>query len=353
MVQHGGHTAAMTSQDASAPWHDERWRVKGDNPLQAGLRLQQAWWRQECLAIAEAGPLHAGQPAGKGKRRRNALVVSMLPESVEGFSANLMSDEALAAHLEARAAGGVAPALLQEDRLRRDLLASQPLCFNLFGHLAQADLAALLPWVQTFAPDATRVAGLRLGYAPSAAELGEEPLGTSAFDAFIDYDLPDGRLGFVGVETMYAEDLAKGLPLPPVGSAGRARYAAETALRGWKDGAADELVSHRRNLQFWYHQLLAQRTRALVKSSDGSPKYAEHTVVVVASRHDTSAQAVVSKVSGLLAEEEQDTLRFCSLEDVIDSVVGHEPWKHSLWQRYTDFTPIQRELAEASPLRQS
>ena len=341
----------MTSLDAATPWNDERWREKGDNPLQAGLRLQQAWWRQECLAQPEAGHAHPAQP-GKRQPKRNQLVSTMLPETAE-ITANLITDEAVAAYVDAKDRPGTAPHLIQEDRLRRNLLASQPLCFNLFGHLAQAEPGALLPWVQTFAPEATRVAGVRLGYAPSASELGEEPLGTSAFDAFIDYELPDGRLGFVGVQTMYAEDLSKGLALPPVGSAARAKYVAETELRDWKDGAADQLLAHRRNLQFWYHQLLAQRTQALVRATDGSTKYAQHTVVVVASRLDTSARASVDKVAGLLGADSQGTLRFCSLEDVIDAVPGHEPWKHSLWQRYTDFTPIQRDLAEGSPLRAS
>ncbi|WP_323793792.1 PGN_0703 family putative restriction endonuclease [Nocardioides sp.] len=341
----------MTSLDAATPWHDERWREKGDNPLQAGLRLQQAWWRQECLAQPEAGHAHPVQP-GKKQPKRNQLVSTMLPETVE-ITANLMTDEAVAAYGDAKDRPGTAPHLIQEDRLRRDLLASQPLCFNLFGHLAQAEPDALLPWVQTFAPDATRVAGIRLGYAPSAAELGEEPLGTSAFDAFIEYDLPEGRLGFVGVQTMYAEDLSKGLALPPAGSAARAKYVAETELRDWQDGAADVLLGHRRNLQFWYHQLLAQRTRALVKADDGSQKYAENVVVVVASRLDTSARSTVDKVARLLGDDDRGTLRFCTLEDVIDAVEGHEPWKHSLWQRYTDFTPVQRELAEGSPLRES
>ena len=342
----------MTSLDASTPWHDERWLVKGDNPLQAGLRLQQAWWRQECLALPEAGRLH---PVEQGKRqpKRNQLVSTMLPDSVDGVTANLMTEEAIAAYVDTKDRVGAAPALIQEDRLRRNLLASQPLCFNLFGHLSKAEPDALLAWVRSYAPDATRVAGIRLGYAPSAAELGEEPLGTSAFDAFVEYDLPDGRLGFVGVETMYAEDLSKGLALPPEGSAARAKYVAETELRGWQEDAADDLLEHRRNLQFWYHQLLAQRTHALVTTPDGAAEYAEYVVVVVASKLDTSARGVVDKVAGLLGDEEQDTLRFCSLEDVIDAVVGHDPWKHSLWQRYTDFTPIQRELAEGSPLRAS
>lgn len=346
----------MASLDPSTPWHDERWRVKGDNPLQAGLRLQQAWWRQECLAIPEAGHLHPEQRgtqpgAQAGGRRRNPLVVSMLPESVEGFDRNLMFDEAVAAYDVAQERPDGAPGVIHQDRVRRHLLCSQAVNFNLFGYLAQSEPGALLAWVQTYAPEATRVADIRLEHAPSRAELGEEPLSAAAFDAFVAYDLPGGRRGFVAVRVLYDDDLAKGLSLPAEGSAGRAKYVAATEAGGWRDGAAEELLQHRRNLQVWYDVLLAQRAQALVRAPDGEPRYAEHTVVVVICRQNTSAGSVVTKVAALLADDERATLRSCTLDDLIDAVSGHEPWKHSMRQRYTDFTPIQRELAEGSPLR--
>ena len=43
--------------------------------------------------------------------------------------------------------------LVSEDRLRRSLLSSQPMCFNLFGHFQGADAAGLLlPWVRWIRP---------------------------------------------------------------------------------------------------------------------------------------------------------------------------------------------------------
>ena len=326
--------------------------MKGDNPLQAGLRLQQAWWRQECLVISEAGHAKPQQPGGKSKARRNPVVSTMLPESVEGFASNLMTDEAVASYVAAKETLKGSPGIINEDRLRRDLMAAQPLCFNLFGYLAQSEPDALLAWVQGYAPEATSIVGIRLEHAPSAAELGEQPLDGAAFDAFVEYALPDGRLGFIGVETRYADDLAKGLDLPPAGSTARTKYVDATEVGGWVEDAADDLLEHRRNMQFWVNQLLAQRTQRLVRNDDGAQRYAEHTVVVVATRQDISAQAVVDKVAGLLADDARTTLRFCPLDEVVDKVVGHEPWKHSMWQRYTDFTPIQRELEVGSPLKQ-
>jgi len=341
----------MYPPEPSTPWHDPRWRVKGDNPLQAGLRLQQSWWRQECRGIRDAGPLYASPKKGEVPRKRNPLVASMLPESIVNFMPNLMWREGVAAYQAALAELNTAAGIIYEDRLRRNLLSSQPLCFNTFGYLSQTEPDALLPWVQDFSPAATAVSRVRLEYAPDAAELGELPLGGSAFDAFVEYDLPDGAVGFIGIETKYHEDLGKGLKIPADESPARAKYEKETSLRPWQAGAASRLLSHRKNLQFWYNQLLAQRTFELVRDTSGARRYSDYTEVVVASRHDESAMEVVATLKGELAEGHEETLRFCAIEGLVDRVRGHKDWKRDLRQRYTDFEPIQDYLSARSPLK--
>ena len=73
--------------------------------------------------------------------------------------------------------------------------------------------------------------------------------------------------------------------------------------------------------------------------------------MVVACRQDESAKAVVRAVADQLAEGHEGTLRFCAIDDVLDSVTGHDDWKREFRQRYTDFTPIQEHLAPGSPLK--
>src|SRR5687767_9544857 len=115
----------MPITDATAPWHDPAWRVSSDNPLQAGLRLQQAWWRQECRGIREAGVLHPPPKTGKPSRSHNPLVVSMLPETTNGFAPNLMRPEAIDAYRLAKDSLNAGAGIIYEDRLRRNLLSSQ------------------------------------------------------------------------------------------------------------------------------------------------------------------------------------------------------------------------------------
>ena len=277
-------------------------------------------------------------------------MVSTLPESCTDFSTNLMWPEAVEALNQAQSRLGSSGGILAEDRLRRNLLSSQPLCFNLFGYLSQLSNGdALLPWVRNYVPEATGIARVLLEYAPSAGELGSEPLARSAFDAFIEYGLPGGRLGFIGIETKYHEDLAKGLPLPKPESR-PTKFESATLEGCWLDGAGDALMGDRKNLQFWYNQLLAQRTHRLV---GGGNTYSRHRQVVVASRVDSSARAVVDSIRGQLDGDHQDTISFCSIEDVIAAVDGQDQWKSRMIERYTDFAPIQEHLDPRSPLKAS
>lgn len=106
-------------------WSDEFWRESSDGPWRRGLRLQQGWWRE---THTEHGP---------GLRsNRDKPVVSMLPEGV-GLEPNLMTPEAREAAMDAmaRMKKSKQQGIIEPDRLKRNLLSSQPLCFNLFGYL--------------------------------------------------------------------------------------------------------------------------------------------------------------------------------------------------------------------------
>lgn len=293
----------MSVTDPSLPWDDPAWAEKGDNAWQAQLRRQQAWWRAKRLGLP-AGP-RAGHPR---------LVASMLPDGV-GLEPNLMSAEAVKAALVAqhtlKAEGR--PGLIQEERLRRNLLSSQPLCFNLFGHLGTYPVS-LLPWVRGFQPAAVSVGPVRLEWAPSSGALGG-----SAFDAFVAYATADGKNGFVGVEVKYAENLASAQPKPA-----HDKYEDATLAGPWKSGAAERLDQSRLR-QFWYNQLLAQVVLA-------SGEYDEGAVAVVACAADHTAREVTATVAAELADP--STLRFASIEDLVASVQAEDSWKARFIERY-------------------
>ena len=308
----------MTEPVDEAPWSDPSWSepVDRDNPLRAQLRRHQGWWRQKDAARGLAGSLN--------KSRTNP-VVSMLG-TLNGFSPNLMTEEAIASAVAtiARMKSSPGPGLIQVDRLERNLLSSQPLCFNLFGHLS-ATPTALLPWVQSIDDAATQVDLIQLEIAPTS-----EPLGGSAFDAFVEYR-SNGKRRFLGIECKYAESLATAKPKNVE------KYVAETVPPLWKEGAATPSekptaspLDTPKLRQFWFNTLLVHRVLGAL--ADG--KYDRGLSVVVAMEQDAPAREACAAVSGWL--EKGEPLRFSPIQDVVRLVAGHDAWKNDFQERYLD-----------------
>lgn len=314
-----GRTGSVTVTDEQLSWASPEWRESADSPWQRILRLQQSWWRETRLKLP-AGPRTGG----------SRLVSSMLPTEVD-LSANLMTEAAVAA--AERAIHDLTcmrrPGLIQLDRLRRNLLSSQPLCFNLFGHLS-ADPLALLGWVRSFRNDVNTVDDVQFEWAPLTGNTGG-----SAFDAFVTYTRNDGERGFLGIECKYAENLSKAQPRPA-----RNVYRLETANGPWHEGAETRLDQPGLR-QFWYNQLLTQR----VAYAD---RFAEGIGVVVACHDDLTAREVVESIQAEL--DDPTTLRFSSINDVVDAVTGNESWRQDFTERYLTYDKIPERLAQAKSL---
>ena len=303
-----------------AAWDDAQWRVRGDTSWRAGCRWLQSRWRSEKLAL----------PPGPSSTSPDRPVASMLPV---GSDLNFLSKHARAA-VEARLDEGDHSGIIQTDRLYRNLLSSQPLCFNLFGHF-QRDPSPLLPWVRTIDPDAHEITGIRLEWAPPRQDHFN---GGSAFDAFVEYEAA-GRPRFIAVECKYAEHLAD----------------SQITVRGcyfeftdghddiWREGAAQRL--DRKGLQqFWLNTLLAQ---SLVARGG---HFEQGTSVVMACAGDTAAYRATALVRSELHEPDQ-WLRWSSYEDVLSAVVepSADDWKEQFRIRYLDFKSVRHLLASDDP----
>lgn len=284
-------------------WDDSYWTESGDTTEQKRLRRHQSWWRETELQV----------PAGHIKTR-DKPVASMLPEEASG-DLNLWTLEARQAFARAddrlKAAPGAG--IIEPTRLWRNLLSSQPLCFNLFGYLA-ADPSALLPWVQSWAPDATAVMDIELEWAPT-----EGALARSAFDALVTYAVGHGQRGFLGIECKYAEDLMQAQR-----NAAAEKFVQATQNGAWKSGAAEALDQNGLR-QFWYNTLLAQQ---VLRDGD----YVAGRSLVVALDGDTKAKHAVTQVACHLRDPE--FLVFDSLERVVGSVAGHDEWAKTFERRY-------------------
>uniref|UniRef100_UPI0037C7C17F PGN_0703 family putative restriction endonuclease n=1 Tax=Nocardioides terrisoli TaxID=3388267 RepID=UPI0037C7C17F len=249
---------------------------------------------------------------------RSKPVVSMLPDGVD-LAVNLWTPEARESlgAAEADLDAGKRPGMIQMDRVRRNLLSSQPLCFNLFGYLA-AHPEAALPWIRSLAPDADGVSSIRLEWAPATGTFTG-----SAFDAFIEYRTGRGT-GFLGIECKYAENLAKSQVKPAA-----EKFRTATADGGWHAGAAEALDKMGLR-QFWYNTLLAQLVERAGEHTRGRS-------VVVALADDVTARSTVDTVAAELVDPEY--LVFGSIEEVVDSIEGHDGWRDTFRRRYLDLSP--------------
>ena len=138
----------------------------------------------------------------------------MLPADTEAVRRGLnFLTPGVASYAEERIQGvRRAAGTLDADRLRRNMLSSMPLCFNLFGFLRlHRDLAAqVLGQVLNLdiarLDDGDGIAGIEVEWAPPRARhLGDR----TAFDAVVAYRTGDGRRGFLGVETKYTEPFGR------------------------------------------------------------------------------------------------------------------------------------------------
>ena len=104
-----------------------------------------------------------------------------------------------------RAAAGTGA--VEEFRLMRNMLSSQPMAFNLFGKLAlNHDLATELVRA-LWGAHVKRVTDVRFEWAPQPAD--EYLDDRTAFDVFIEYEGDGGHAGFIGIEVKLTEPFSQ------------------------------------------------------------------------------------------------------------------------------------------------
>lgn len=294
----------------SNSWRDPALAVAGDTPRMRRYRELQSRWRETVL----------GLPPGVHSTGR--VVGSLLPDSAPEDAQWLTP--IIADHVRRRV-----PEVAQErgamelDRLRRNLLSSQPLCFNVFGQLSAYPDTAARVWSQLLDMDLAGTADVRVEHAPpeAAARMGDR----SAFDASFRADGTSGQL-FVGVETKYTE------PFSARQYDGPAYRQATDHPDGWFYPGAGDIAKGSLTNQLWRTLLLAQLTEHLARPQTPA------VVVVLTAGEDEHARAAVAGVRPLLHEPDR-RLRHLFLEDLVAVARGEHDlraWAHLFHARYLD-----------------
>lgn len=304
---------------------DCRHIAPSDDAFTARMRFHQSWYRRHVL----------GLPPGPNPNAAGALYGNILCEH-DGVAGWNFVTGAIHTYAEDRLAKD--PTHIEPHRLRNNLLSSQPLCFNLFVPLAldltlTTKLVSTLPGLEHI----KRVTAVKLEYAPTPRiEFLND--GTS-FDAWVEYERMDGKLGFIGIETKLTE------PFSNANYPFDARYA-RWMTKGdwwWQPGAETAFPNLTFN-QLWRNHLLAF---ALQHKSPRN--YAECYCAVVSHPLDAACPKAVTAYAAHLLPAGNKTLLSWPLNILLNTwrplATTREEhfWIQALRLRYLDL-----EASEAS-----
>ena len=263
----------------------------------------------------------------------------MLAEEPAGRGCNFLTSAIFeVANERLREGGGV----VEPFRLKRNMLSSQPMCFNLFGELKRdpEELATRLVralWGEKIeelwdSRRMARVTEVRLEWAPDPKEHLDD---RTAFDAFIEYEMEGGEKGFIGIETKLTERFSDDF------DDREGRYSKWlTEGSPWGAASRDEVADGKHN-QLLRDHLLAWALR------EKSSEYAHGSFVVVYHPEDEKCAGVIGDYRELLRNEAALPLWEADLRTVIDAwkAVAEEKWIRDFEKRYLDLA-----VKPASPL---
>ena len=278
----------------------------GDGRFRRQMRLHQSWYRHEVLGV----------PYGAGPKKSDETYYgNMLTGNSAEAGLNFLTPEihGLAKKRIAERSGAVEP-----FRLLRNMLSSQPMCFNLLGQVAlDLELGTLLVRA-LWGTHIERVTAVRFEWAP--APRGEFLNDRTAFDALIEYESHTGP-GFVGVETKLAE------PFSP-GEYDRDEYRRWMPPDGpWRPDA-HPACSKRRYNQLWRDHLLAW---ALLSHS--ASEYVQGCLTVVHHPEDSQCHSTIGGYRELLQGE--GTFQSFDLGQLVSAWRSYLPeWADKFEERY-------------------
>lgn len=292
-----------------------------DDRFRAAARLQQALFREE-----RAWPIGRYKTA-KGKMRKMGNYLSEAA-AVEG--ANFISPE-IAQLVRREIAYREDGALIDEGRLRGNMLSSHPAVFIFFGGL-KLDLALATATFRLIAPDFVHeVTDALFEHSPARWHPSFTNDGT-AFDILFRCNTVQQQNGFVAVEVKLSESMQE----PPATL--RPRYDELSRLSGLYNDP-DHLALRANPLQsFWRQHMLAQ---AMVMTG----VYTSGRFIVVAPKYNGRVQAALSYYRQHLAGSgglvEFDTLSFDDLAACINRAGAHD-LAEGLRNRYCSFDAVDR-----------
>jgi hypothetical protein len=298
-----------------------------DSRFTSAARLLQALWREE-----------KGLPIGvyrtvKGKVRK---LGSRLDAKSAKEGNNFLSPEiAKLAFRESvyREIG----AMIEQERLWKNLLSSQPLCFNLFGGL-KLDYDKANKFFRHLFPDYLEsVEGIYFEHSPGRGNPAFTDDNT-AFDVFVICKTVNGEIGFIAIEVKYSESMAE--PLASL----RPRYDELSKLIGVYNDPDNSALRTNPLQQLWREHMLS---RSMIENGlYPSGRF----VLIYPSQNHQCAHATSAYQSHLVSVDPKVSgFQVITLDNCIETlrVIGDKQVANALYDRYLDFERIDRKIFEA------
>ncbi len=291
-------------------------QAASDNAFTRRMRRHQSWYR----AFVLKRPYGVGPNANSTSRRGRMLT----PADGER-GANFLTPEIFEV---TRARIDLGEGVFEHYRVLHNMLGSQPMCCNLFGPLVYDLPLATMLWRKLLGDEVASVERVAIEWAPMPR--GEYLDDNTAFDAFVEYRRPDGKLSFVGIETKLTESFFK---KHYDGRAYRRWMTPEAPWRPEADAKVDE-IGHN---QLWRDHLLA-----IALARHPRSPYAAGRLMLVRHSGDHACEATVAGYKGLLRAGDETFLDL-KLDQLIAAwrAVVPEPsrgWLDAFALRYLDLS---------------
>lgn len=307
---------------------DCRHVAPSDNRFTARMRFHQSWYRRHILGLSpgpgpRGGTIYGNQlTAEDGNAGRNFLT-----EEIWSVVQNRISED--------RGIVNVG----DKDRLLRNLLSSQPMCFNLFAPLKNdLTLATRLMQALPGVPANITVTNVEIEFAPRPKRYYLND--ATAFDAFVEYQRAGEIRGFIGIETKLTEPFSQ---RSYEFKEGYSRW--RTPNGWWWRGRARTYFPDKRYNQLWRNQLLAF---AMHRRNDA--EYDEALFAVLYHDNDLSCVASLDAYHQRLTQAGKDALLEWTLSEVVNrweaqaSNQAHRKWLAGFRLRYLDIEASQAAL---------
>jgi hypothetical protein len=255
-------------------------QYSGDKPFTKRMRFKQSNYRANVLKL----------PCGYGPTKTSTSKYgNMLTDAGANQGANFLSPKIFEVVKERVRQGHGA---IDDFRLFRNMLSSQPLCFNLFGLMKNDLELATAFWKNHFPDTIEEVIKVEFEYAPQPAS--EYLNDRTAFDAYFEYFTKEANHGIIGVEVKFTEPFSQ-----KVYDTSHYRELVETPGSPWKKQSWAELSDIRWN-QLWRDHLLAY---SIIQHAYSTPS--EGFFVLVRHPEDGECEANAKMYQSILRSDDK------------------------------------------------